>query len=152
MAESSASCYKGEPRPTDGDQAGSPGAEGKRVDSYRLERCASRCEDIKEEAVLPDVEGKERSNRRMAPPMDFPTAGTTKAVFTAQELLLLSRVFPEIKSQLDCLPKISCEKVAGDEEAPEWEVESDSEFEEDDLIEPEWDSVEEGDEEPSKDE
>ena len=84
--------------------------------------------------------------------MDISTAGTTKAVFTAKELLLLSRVFPEIKSQLDCLPKISCEEVEGEEEVPEWEVESDSEFEEDDLIEPEWDSVEEGDEEPSKDE
>lgn len=152
MAESNASCYKGEPRPTDGDKAGSVGAEGKRDDPDRLERCPSGCEDRKEEALLPDVERKERSNRWMAPPVDISTAGTTKAVFTAQELLLLSRVFPEIKSQLDCLPKVSCQEVEGEEEVPEWEVESDSEFEEDDLIEPEWDSVEEGDEEHIKDE
>lgn len=152
MAESDASRSAVPARPTDRDKASVVGAEGKRANSNRLERCASRCEDGKEEAVLPEMEGKEGSIRGLAPPVDISTAGTTKAVFTAQELLLLSRVFPEIKSQLDCLPKILCQEVEGDEEVPEWEVESDSEFGDDDLIEPEMEDSVEGDEEPSNDE
>jgi len=122
--------------------------ETERDDSHRLARREQGCEEVPSKTVLPEVARGE--SRPIHPlPSDAKAGTTTKAVFTAKELLLLSKVFPEIKSQLDAIPKVQCQE-ATQEDVPEWLVESDSELEGDELFE-EWDgdvpdSEEEGDE------
>jgi len=135
-------------RPTDGDKAVQVEQDKKGDDSDRLDRRGQGREKVAPKTVLSEVARGESSP--LHPLASDAKAGTTtKAVFTAKELLLLSKVFPEIKSQLDALPKVQCQE-ATQEDVPEWLVESDSELEGDELFE-EWDgdvpdSEEEGDE------
>lgn len=127
---------KGLPRssgPTDRDKAGVVEEKGKGDDSNRLERCEQGCQEVPSKTLLPEVARGESGSLHPLP-SDAKACTTTKAVFTAKELLLLSKVFPEIKSQLDAFPKVQCQE-ATQEDVPEWLVESDSELEGDELFE-----------------
>lgn len=142
MAQRSTEAHEESGRPSYSDSSDSASETSTGTDIHQLGwRCQGR-EDLKKEIVASEVRGEKEPTKGVQQPLleTKKACTTTKSVFTARELLILSKVFPEIKSQLDALPKVECQEAGA--EGPEWLVESDSELEEDAPIECDEDEAE----------